>query len=79
MNKSLLKKEIVFWIIIGILSVIITAFTLFYFDLANGPLICFILELVFIASAITWRILLRHKRFLIRMIPTVAFVISSAI
>lgn len=79
MNKSALKKEIIFWIIIGLLSVLITAFALFYFDLANGPLICFILELVFIATAITWRILLRHQKFVIRMIPTIGFVIASAI
>ena len=73
------KKEIAFWIVVGVLSVIITGFTLFYFDLANGPLICFILELNIIGAAITVRILLRHKKFVIRMIPTLAFVVSTAI
>ena len=57
MNKRELKFEIIFWVVIGILSVIVTAFTLFYFDLANGPLICFVLELLVIGGAITGRIL----------------------
>ncbi len=76
MNK---KKEIAFWIIMGVVSLLITAFTLFYFDLANGPLICFILELIFIAAFVSLRIIFRHKKFVIRMIPTLAFILSSAI
>ena len=72
-------KEIVFWVVIGIISVLVTAFTLFYFDLANGPLICFILELVVIGGAVTGRILLRHKRFWLRALPTIGFVLASAI
>ena len=79
MNKRELKFEIIFWIVIGVLSVIVTAFTLFYFDLANGPLICFILELLVIGGAITGRILLRHKRFWLRALPTIGFVLMSAI
>ena len=73
------KREIIFWIIISVVSIIITAFTLFYFDLANGPLICFILELIFIAAFVSLRIIFRHKKFVIRMIPTLAFILSSAI
>ena len=73
------KREIIFWIIISLVSIIITAFTLFYFDLANGPLICFILELIFIAAFVSLRIIFRHKKFVIRMIPTLAFILSSAI
>lgn len=76
MNK---KKEIAFWIIMGVVSLLITAFTLFYFDLANGPLICFILELIFIAAFVSLRIIFRHKKFVIRMIPTLAFILSSAV
>ena len=63
----------------GVVSLLITAFTLFYFDLANGPLICFILELIFIAAFVSLRIIFRHKKFVIRMIPTLAFILSSAI
>lgn len=63
----------------GVVSLFITAFTLFYFDLANGPLICFILELIFIAAFVSLRIIFRHKKFVIRMIPTLAFILSSAI
>ena len=79
MNKKSLKNEILFWVIISIISIFITAITLFYFDLANGPLVCFILELLVIGGAITGRILLRHKRFWLRALPTIAFVLATAI
>lgn len=72
-------KEIIFWIVIGFLSLIVTAFTLFYFDLANGPLICFIFELIIIATSVTFRILLRHQKFVVRMIPTIGFVLGTAV
>ena len=71
-------KEIIFWIVIGVISLLLTAIILFYFDLANGPLICFILESIFLGTAITWRILLRYQKFVIRMIPSIAFVLFSA-
>ena len=51
------KREIAFWIIMGVISLLITALTLFYFDLANGPLICFILELIFIGAFVSLRII----------------------
>ncbi len=73
------KREIAFWIIMGVISLLITALTLFYFDLANGPLICFILELIFISAFVSLRIILRHKKFVFRMIPTLAFIVSTAI
>ena len=73
------KREIAFWIIMGVISVLITLLTLFYFDLANGPLICFILELIFIAAFVSVRIILRNKKFVIRMIPTLAFILSTSI
>lgn len=79
MNKKSLKNEILFWVIISIISIFITAITLFYFDLANGPLVCFILELLVIGGALTGRILLRHKRFWLRALPTIAFVLATAI
>ena len=79
-NDSMSKKrEIAFWIIMGVISLLITALTLFYFDLANGPLICFILELVFIAAFVSLRIILRNKKFVLRMIPTLAFLVCTAI
>ncbi len=70
-------REIAFWIVMGVISVIVTAFTLFYFDLANGPLVFFILELLAIGAFISLRILLRKKKFAIRMIPTLAFVLTT--
>lgn len=72
-------KEIIFWVIFSLISIQVIAFTLFYFDLANGPLICFILELIAIVGAMTASIILRHKKILIRAIPVVAFIITTAI
>ena len=68
------KKHIAFWIIFPIVMSLITAITIFYFDLANGPLIWFILELVIIAAFVTIRILFRDKKFWIRLLTWVGFV-----
>ena len=71
------KKDLVFWIIFPIVSLLVTLFMVFYLDLANGPLVLFIIELIAIAAAITIRILLRHKKFAIRMIPSFSLLITS--
>lgn len=72
------RATIAFWIIFPILVLDFTALMVFYFDLANGPLFLFILEMVAIAIFILIRILLRNKKFVIRMIPTLSlFVITG--
>ena len=65
-------KAIAFWIIFPILTILFTGFMVFYFDLANGPLFIFILECIATGLFIIWRIILRNKKFYIRMIPTLA-------
>ena len=72
-------KEIAFWIIFPILTLLISLLLVFYLDLANGPLICFIVELVAIAAVIVFRILLRKKIFYIRMLPFLGLVLVNAI
>ena len=72
------RATIAFWIIFPILVLDFTALMVFYFDLANGPLFLYILEIVAIAIFILFRILLRNKKFVIRMIPTLSlFVITG--
>ena len=72
------SKHIGFWITFPIGFVLLTAVTLFYFDLANGPIIYFIIELAALAAlAITSIILLRFKiRW--RLIPWGAFILTTS-
>lgn len=72
-------KAIAFWIIFPLLAAIISGLLIFFFDLTNGPLILFIIECVILGGAILTRILLRKKKFYLRMIPFLVVTISSAI
>ena len=72
-------KDILFWIFFPIISLLITGLLVFYLDLANGPLFFFILEIIVLVAAITMRIILRHKRFVIRMIPLLSVIIVNII
>ena len=71
--------KIVFWITFPITVLSIAFAFVFYFDLANGPLILFIIALVALVIAAAVRVLLRHKKFLVRMIPTLALLLTSLI
>ena len=68
------KKHLFFWIAFPIGWSIITAIALFYFDLANGPLVWFILELVFLAAFFVVRVLFRDKKFWVRLLTWVGFI-----
>ena len=71
-------KTIVFCIVFSIISIILLAVTLFYFDLANGPLYLFILSLVLLVSCLVARIFLRKKKVLFRLIPLFALIVGNA-
>ena len=71
--------RIFFWIIFPLSVVVFTALMVFYFDLSNGPIVLFILELIFIVLTVTLRIILRNKKFAIRMIPTLIMAVTTAI
>ena len=66
------KGTIVFWIVFPLVVCLIACIFVFYFDLANGPLACFIIALIALAVAAAFRVLLRNKKFVIRMIPTIS-------
>ncbi len=78
MNKDK-KKMIAFWIIFPIVSLLTGLLLLFIFDLKNGPIIFFILDVILFVGFIVSRILLRNKKFVFRMIPTITFVVISFI
>ena len=72
-------KAIAFWIIFPILTLLFTGIMVFYFSLANGPLFLFILECIATGLFIIWRILLRNRKFYLRMIPTLALLFVTVI
>ena len=53
------KNHLLFWILFPIGWTLITALLVFYFDLANGPLVFFILELVLLVVFFIVRTLFR--------------------
>ena len=74
-----MRKHIVFWIIFPIVTLFLIAITLFYMDLANGPIIYLILELIAIGVYIAFSIILINKRKAIRLIPFLAMGITTVL
>ena len=70
-------KHLLFWILFPIGWTIITALLIFYFDLANGPLIWFILELVFLTAFFAIRVLFRKKKAWIRLLTWAGFIVLT--
>ena len=70
-------KHLLFWILFPIGWTIITAILIFYFDLANGPLIWFILELVFLVAFFAVRVLLKREKAWIRLLSWAGFIVLT--
>ena len=73
------KGGLRFYIIFPIVTLLISVLLFFYLDMMNGPIIIFVLEMSALVSFIIFRIILRKAPFVFRMVPTLAFVIISAI
>jgi len=73
------KNHILFWIIFPIAFLLIGGAFIFLFDLANGPLVFFVLMLFALAGLAISSILLLNKRKLIRFIPWCAFIAVSVL
>ena len=67
------KRHIAFWIIFPIVFILISALLAFYIDLANGPLACFIVEIILLASLAAIRILFLNKKFWMKLLIWVGF------
>ena len=76
MNKG---KKIAFWIIFPIITVLISVLLFFYLDMMNGPIIVLVIEAFVLITFIVFRILLKNKRFYIRMVPSLSFLLVSSI
>ena len=71
------KKHIVFWIIFPIIMLLITGIMLFYIDIANGPLVCLILEIVLLIVFIFGRILFLNSKIIKRLILWGLFILCN--
>ncbi len=71
------NKHLFFWIAFPIGWTIILTFIIFYFDLANGPLIWFILELTLLVAFFLIRVLFRDKKKWMRLLTWVGFVFTT--
>ena len=71
--------RIIFWISFPLTAFFVGLLLTFYLDMSNGPLVIFILEFIAFVAMITVRIMYRNHRFWIRAIPTISFVLVSAI
>lgn len=68
------NKHLVFWIVFPIVFLLISALVIFYMDLANGPVIMFILSIVLLLGFLVARILLLNKRFIYRLLTWMIFI-----
>ena len=76
MKKS--RKNVLFWIFFPLGWTVLAALMVFYFDLANGPLFFFILELVLLLALLVIRIVFRGKRWWVKLIIWGAFTFLTA-
>ncbi len=68
------NKHLVFWIVFPIIYLLISALVIFYMDLANGPVIMFILSVILLLGFLVARILLLNKRFIYRLLTWMIFI-----
>ena len=73
----IMKKHLLFWILFPIGWTLITTILIFYFDLANGPLIWFILELVLLVVFFVLRVLFREKKKWIKLTTWLGFIVLT--
>ena len=67
------NKHLVFWILFPLGWTLITLFLIFFYDLTNGPLAVFIIQLVVLAAFFVIRLLFINKKFLYRILTWAAF------
>ena len=72
------KRHLLFWILFPIVWTIIAALLVFYFDLANGPIVFFILELIVLLAFLLVRVAFRNKRFIFKLFTWLCFIIFTA-
>ena len=72
----MIKKHLAFFIAFPIGCLLLLAFILFYFDLANGPILCFIYALMSLVALVVLSIIFINKRMWMRLTPWAGFVFT---
>ncbi len=67
------NKHLVFWILFPLGWTLITLFLIFFYDLTNGPLAVFIIQLIVLVAFFVVRLLFVNKKFLYRILTWAAF------
>lgn len=73
------KNHLLFWILFPIGWTIISLLLIFYYDLANGPIIFFILELILLVVFFALRVLVRNRRALTRLAVWAGFIALTTV
>lgn len=68
------RKNLLFWILFPLGWTILSALLVFYFDLANGPLVFFILEIVLLVALFALRVVFRGKKWWVKLVIWLSFV-----
>ena len=68
------NKHLLFWILFPIGWSLIALFLFFYYDLANGPLVWFILQVLALVAFFVVRVLFRNKKILFRLLTWAGFI-----
>ena len=69
-----MKKHLVFWIVFPIVYLLISAFVIFYMDLANGPVIMSVLAIILLLGFFALRVYLINKKFIYRLLTWMVFI-----
>ena len=68
------KSHVLFWILFPIGWLLISALLVFYYDLANGPLFLFIIQIVLLLAFFIVRVLIRNRKALTRLLSWASFI-----
>ena len=72
------KRHLVFWILFPIVFILIAGIMLFYLDLANGAIVCLILEIILLVIFLISRILFINAKIYKRLILWALFILCNA-
>jgi len=64
---KIFRKSLLFWIFFPLGWTILAALLVFYFDLADGPLFFFVLELVLLVTLFALRVIFRGKKWWVKL------------
>ena len=79
MPETKKRRHIAFWIVVPLLFVLLTALTLFYLDLANGPVFFLVFMIISLGAFFGLSIWFINKRMWVRCLPFIGLLFSLCI